>query len=527
MHLGIDFGTTRSVVALADRGNYPVVTFAGHDGDTYDYYPSVCAVQVDGDEFRFGFEALAVAGQPGWELHRSFKRFLHSTDGGFERHATLGTHSIRVVELITRFLQQLKLDLGTRSSLPKGTNVDALPVALAVPANAHSGARLITLEAFRLAGFQVVAMLNEPSAAGVEYAHHYRSTITAKRENVLVYDLGGGTFDTTLVLMSDRKHDVLKSRGITRLGGDDFDDALLDLALKQLDISRADLPTAALTRLQNQCREQKEKMHANTRRILIEVGDALTEPERAALGIEHDRICIVPAEAYRQVCEPLVDRTLEVLDRLESEWSAESGNEQRADLAGVYIVGGASALPFVSRRLKDVYGRRTHRSHYPSCSIAIGLAIALDEQAGFEVTERFSRQFGVFREGLRGERVEFDVIFDSDIELPTDSGVREVRRRYAPTHNVGHYRYVECGWLDQKGAPSGDITSFSDVYFPFDRSLRGAPNLEHQDVSRSNQPYCEVEERYRVDRHGIVELTIVDVNDGYERTQQLTQSRAS
>src|SRR5690606_40231190 len=118
-------------------------------------------------------------------------------------------------------------------------------------------------------------------------------------------------------------------------------------------------------------------------------------------------------------------------------------------------------------------------------------------------------------------------IFDSDIELPTDGSVREVRRRYAPTHNVGHYRYIECGWLDAKGAPSGDITSFSDVYFPFDRSLRSNARLEHQDVLRANEPFCEVEERYRVDRHGIVELTIVDVNDGYQRTQRLTQSRAS
>src|SRR5688572_27221816 len=209
MHLGIDFGTTRSVVALADRGNYPVITFTGHDGDAYEYYPSICA--VNGAEFRFGFDALATNGQPGWELHRSFKRFLHAADGGFDRDATLGEHRLRLVELVARFLQQLKLDLETRSSLPKGVKVDQLPIALAVPANAHSGARLITLEAFRLAGFQVVAMLNEPSAAGVEYAHRYRSTITSKRENVLVYDLGGGTFDTTLVLMSDRKHDVLKS----------------------------------------------------------------------------------------------------------------------------------------------------------------------------------------------------------------------------------------------------------------------------------------------------------------------------
>lgn len=523
MHLGIDFGTTRSVVALADRGNYPVVTFVGHEGDSYDYYPSVCASR--GRELLFGFDALAVESDPTWDVHRSFKRFLHSTDGGFERQVAVGDRGLRVVDLVAEFLMQLKRDLQKRSSLPRGVDVTGLSVALAVPANAHSAARLITLEAFRAAGFDVVAMLNEPSAAGVEYAHRYRSTITAKRENVLVYDLGGGTFDSTLVLMSEKKHDVLKSRGISRLGGDDFDEMLLGLALRQLSLSREELPPRVLRKLRNHCRDQKEKIHPNTRRILLEVGDVLSDREAAELNIAKDRLCIVPAEAFRKACQPLVDRTLEVLGQLESEWASETGVEPGADLAGVYVVGGASSLPFVSRRLRDVYGRRTHRSNYPSSAIAIGLAIALDETAGFEVTERFSRQFGVFREGMRGERVEFDVIFDSDIELPTGNCVHEVRRRYAPTHNLGHYRYVECGWLDPTGAPSGDITSFSDVYFPFDRSLRAAANLERQGVARAVEPFCEIEELYRVDKNGIVELTIRDLHDGYQQTQRLTPAR--
>src|SRR5690606_15476624 len=155
-------------------------------------------------------------------------------------------------------------------------------------------ARMITLEAFRQAGFQVVAMLNEPSAAGIEYAHRYRSTITARRENVLVYDLGGGTFDSTLVLMNERKHDVLKSRGITKLGGDDFDQVLLELALRQLGLASDELSGRVRGKLRNHCREQKERVHANTRRSMLEIGEQLNERERRETGIEQDRVCIVP-----------------------------------------------------------------------------------------------------------------------------------------------------------------------------------------------------------------------------------------
>jgi hypothetical protein len=205
-----------------------------------------------------------------------------------------------------------------------------------------------------------------------------------------------------------------------------------------------------------------------------------------------------------------------VLGQLQSDWSKEVGRDVLPEIAGIYVVGGASSLPVVLRRLREEYGRRVHRSNYPSGAIAMGLAIAFDQDAGYEMTERFSRQFGVFRENHAGAAVDFDVIFDSSTVLPERGQVTEVVRRYPATHNLGHYRYVECGWLDAAGAPSGDITSFANVRFAFDAGLRGA-NGDWNDVAvqRAEQPYCEVEEQYRVDEHGVIELTIRDVNDGY------------
>jgi molecular chaperone DnaK (HSP70) len=518
MHLGIDFGTTHSVVALSDRGNYPVLQFTADDGTIYDHYPSVVA--DNGSTLRFGFDALAVDGDPEWEVRRSFKRSLYEVDAGFSQTIELKDRSLPAVEVIALFLRQLQRDLAERSNLPAKAINGHFSAVLAVPANAHSAARLITLEAFRQAEFDVLAMLNEPSAAGIEYAHRYRSTLTHQRENVLVYDLGGGTFDSTLVLMRDKRHDVLLSRGLGRLGGDDFDLCLLELVLTQLRGSSS-LNGSARRRLKNHCREQKEKIHPNTRRVPIEVGAHLTAAERDAIGLSEDHVEMIAAEDYEKACRPLVDRTLEVLGELHREWQGPKPTEEWGDLAGLYVVGGASSLPVVARRLRDVYGRRVHRSNYPASAIAIGLAIAFDQSAGYEVTERFSRQFGVFREGLSGERVEFDVIFDGSTQLPGDDTVVEARRRYRPRHNVGHYRFIECGWLDSRGVPSGDITSFANVLYPFDPALRGSQQLDRAPVLRQGEPFCEVEECYRVDRNGIVELTITDVETGYEQSQRL------
>src|SRR5262249_60077034 len=94
----------------------------------------------------------------------------------------------------------------------------------APPANANSNQRFLTLEAFRRAGFQVRGLLNEPSAAGIEYAHHaHRAGPSARRELVVVYDLGGGTFDASVISMAARRHEVVRRAGIAQLGGGDCD----------------------------------------------------------------------------------------------------------------------------------------------------------------------------------------------------------------------------------------------------------------------------------------------------------------
>jgi len=491
MRLGIDFGTTRTVVACADRGNYPVVGFTDEGGDAVEWFPSVVAEREG--ELRFGFAAEAVVGQAGWTVVRSFKRWLAEA-GAPDREVASGATRLPLVELVARFLGALREALATRSNLPDGLpEPERLEAVVAVPANAHGAQRFLTLEAFRRAGFEVRAMLNEPSAAGFEYTHRYRATLTAKREHVLVYDLGGGTFDASLVRMSGRSHDAVATAGVNRLGGDDFDAALADLALAAAGRTRDALEPHAIQALLDGCRAAKEALHPTTKRIALDVDGA--------------PVTIATADYYA-ACQPLIELTLDVMSPLD-----------RDDLAGVYIVGGASALPAVGRALRDRFGRRAHRSPYPFAAIALGLAIAADDESGYALTDRLSRDFGVFREADAGQAVAFDVILPRTVELPAAGGAATAAfsREYQAAHNIGHFRFVECSRVDG-GAPSGDVTPVGEVLFPFDPTLRAAPAsaLATFPVRRVDGG-PRVREDYTVDANGLVAVTITDLESGWSR----------
>ena len=135
---------------------------------------------------------------------------------------------------------------------------------LGVPANANSNQRFLTVDGFRRAGFSVLGLLNEPSAASIEFGH--RQSITGR---ILVYDLGGGTFDASLVELDARTHTVLATEGISTLGGDDFDRVLAELALGAEELAALD-PAAAF-RLEEECRRQKEALHPNSRRMVVDL----------------------------------------------------------------------------------------------------------------------------------------------------------------------------------------------------------------------------------------------------------------
>jgi molecular chaperone DnaK len=502
MRVGIDFGTTHTVVALVDRGNYPVVSFDGVDA-----WPSLVAAN-DAGELRFGVDAAAVRHQPDWSVLRSIKRLLNNA--GPQTEVNLAGRNYRLAELLTGFLTQLKSDLHHRSNgcLTPGETIEA---AISVPANASSAQRLLTLDAFVAAGFHVVAMLNEPSAASLEYAHRYRSTITAKREYVVIYDLGGGTFDASLLKMTGHANEVVISEGIQRLGGDDFDEAIMRLVLAQSRLGDVDATTRDL--LREECAARKETVGPQTRRFLVDmtgIDDGIDRPPFSC-GID---------DVYA-ACAPLMNPTIELLDRILHDPTHGGRDVAWSEVAGIYVVGGAGSFPLVSRMLRTTFGdKRVKRSPHPFAATAIGLAVFLDKEAGFALSERFSRHFGVFREAEAGADVVFDPIVCKDASLPADGRAPLViRRTYRAAHNIGHFRFVECSRLVD-GRPDGDVTPYDPVLFPFDPALYDRDDLGRQPVGRwKDGP--DVEERYVVAPGGAVEVTLTTHPGGFMRTFRL------
>jgi molecular chaperone DnaK (HSP70) len=504
MRLGIDFGTTRIVVAAVDRGNYPLVHFESLDGDRCDWFPPLVAIRASSR--LYGWEAWGAQQQEGFTIIRSLKRYME--DAGPESRISIASQTLGMLDLLTELLESLHESLISRSSLG-AKKKEKLEVMIGVPANANGNQRFLTVEAFRRAGFDVLGLLNEPSAAAIEFTHANRASQTSrKRGSVLVYDLGGGTFDASLVNTDDQLHSVVASEGIPTLGGDDFDNVLAELAMDEaaLDISERDqLTQSEWFRLHEECRQKKEALHPNTRRLAVDL-----ESVRGSMPP-----VTVPVSTYYEQCRPLVDETLNAVKDLLSAHDAEPH--------AIYVTGGGSEIPLVPRALREVYGRRVRRSTYTHSATAIGLAIQADEQAGYQLKETFTRYFGVWREADGGSSIVFDPLFHKGTPLP---GPKEppltVERHYRPVHNVGHFRYLECSHRAEDGRPLGGITFWDEILFPFDPALRKERKLISVGVGHCERAMDqEIRETYSCDSGGAVTVRISNLTSGYQRKFRL------
>lgn len=486
MKLGIDFGTTRIVVAAADRGNYPLVPFETLDS-TFEWFPPLVALR--GNERRYGWEAWHTQSEPGWTVIRSLKRYLE--DAGTETLIEAGGVTLLLADLMRGLLTELRKQLAQQYGAK-----EPLEIMLGVPANANSNQRFLTVDAFRRAGFSVLGLLNEPSAASIEFGH--RQHITGR---ILVYDLGGGTFDASLVELDERTHTVLATEGISTLGGDDFDRVLAELAVDPATLASID--AAACFRLEEECRRQKEALHPNSRRMVVDL-DMIEEGKGQA---------IVTVAEYYERCRPLIEETIVAAMRLAT------GGE----IDALYVTGGGSELPLVARMLREEFGRKVKRSEYTRSATAIGLAIQADEESSYTLREVFTRNFGVWRESEAGQRMVFDPIFPRGTRLPAaGEPSMTVSRRYQPVHNIGDFRYLEAATVDEEGRPSGDIAVWDEILFPFDPALANVSVLAGVAVEKSAAaPEQEIEEHYTCDSTGSVTVAIQNTVSHYGREFKL------
>ena len=454
----------------------PLAGFESPDGQTREWFPPLVA--INGNERRYGWNAWQVQGDRRWNLLRSLKRCLKRA--GPTTQLDLGGCTMPLMELATELLSTLRQQLRQASTLSLD-RAEPLEVMIGVPTNANSNQRFLTAEAFRAAGFHVVGMLNEPSAASVEFGHRERAQHKGQpRRSLLVYDLGGGAFDEILA--------GLALETASRAG------------------ERESFSAAESFRLLEECRERKESLNPNTRRLVVDL-------ERVRPGWSEVSIAVAP---FYERCRPLVERTAEVVQELLATNSSRS-------IETLYVTGGGSELPAVARVLKESFGRSVRRSAYMRSATAIGLAISADANSGYVLRDRFARHFGVWRETDCGRGVAFDLLFPRGLELPR-RGAPPLRvvRSYRPVHNIGHFRYVEAARMGEDGQPSGDLTLWDDIQFPFDPALRSAADLTLIDVSRKSEAAgCEVEEEYSCDANGVVKVTICNRSAAYRREYTL------
>ena len=322
------------------------------------WFPSLAAVR--GSDRCYGWDAWNSQVEEGWTVIRSVKRLLE--DAGPRTILDLGEQQVLLDELLGGLTRRLFQALTDSSNLHLKPG-EPLEVALGVPAHSNSNQRFLTVESFRAAGFEVLGVLNEASAASIEFGHRERQK--GNREAMLVYDLGGGTFDASLVRLDDNVHHVVASEGIPTIGGDDFDQLLADLALQKSNLSpdaRDQISAAGWFHLLEECRCKKESLNPNSRRVIVEL-------EQVQPGWPPVQVMV--SEFYDRSAS-LVEETIAATEDLLSKFG-------QGEFDVLYLTGGGSELPIVARALRERFGRRVRRSAYTRSATAIGLAIHADQ----------------------------------------------------------------------------------------------------------------------------------------------------
>jgi molecular chaperone HscA len=362
--VGIDLGTTNSLVAYMQAGK--AVAVKGLDGQNA-LVPSIIHFGANetvtvGDEAR----ALLIA-EPQNTIY-SVKRLMgksyrdiHQIEGYFGYHIIDDDPDslvkIRVndkyynpIELSAEILKALK----NRIELALGEAVSK--AVITVPAYFNDAQRQATRDAGKLAGLDVLRIVNEPTAASLAYGIGLDPN---KTETVAVYDLGGGTFDISVLRIQEGIFEVLATNGDTFLGGDDMDRAIIDYWLER-----------AGETLHDRERNQALRLEAEKAKKALSTADHYS-------GSLESINCSITREAFENLIQPLVDKTIECCKRA----LADSGCALH-DIDEVIMVGGSTRVPLVRKSVAQFFGKPVFDQLNPDEVVALGAAIQADILAG-------------------------------------------------------------------------------------------------------------------------------------------------
>ena len=354
--IGIDLGTTNSEVAVV-RDGLPVV-LTDDDGDPI--LPSVVGLDAEG-RLLVGKPARNQFVLAPERTVRSIKRRM-----GEEVTVTLGEKRYSPQEISAIILRTLK----QRAERALGHPVTK--AVITVPAFFNEGQRDATREAGELAGLEVVRIINEPTAAVLTYDPN-----PPERERLLVYDLGGGTFDVSIAQVEAGVVEILASHGDTKLGGDDFDQLLLDMVCGRFQAKHGiDLRESAAARSRALRAVEDAKKRLSTEAVAAIEEEFIAEAKGVPLHLRLE----IDRDEYEDLIEPLLNRTLECLDKAMTD-AALLANQ----IDKVVLVGGATRTPMVHRLLLERLGRPVHAEIEPDLAVAMGAAVQGALIAGVDV----------------------------------------------------------------------------------------------------------------------------------------------
>jgi molecular chaperone DnaK len=341
---GIDLGTTNSEIAYFEGGRPVVVPL--QDGELF--LPSVVGVDRAGNVIT-GFAARNQYAAFPEDTIVSIKRKMGSGES-----VTMAGRTYTPAEVSSHILLALK------AAAERETGQTVRKVVITVPAYFTDLQRRDTIHAGELAGLEVVRIINEPTAAALAYGCGQ-----SKREKVLVYDLGGGTFDVSLVQIEQGILEVLATDGNTALGGDDFDALLADHFVQALPPDAVGPEDRrARARLQSAAERTKIALSTETTRPVAE--EFITTHAGKPVHLD---LTVTRRELEDLVEDPL-SKTFELLDHLLAE--AKVADE---DIGKVLLVGGSTYMPRITEELATVRGLPVHREVDPMFAVAIGAAV--------------------------------------------------------------------------------------------------------------------------------------------------------
>ncbi len=351
--IGIDLGTTNSCVAVLEGGEAVVIPNAEGNRTT----PSVVAFAKDGERLVGQVAKRQAVTNPDRTIS-SIKR-----DMGTDRKVTIDDKSYTPQEISAMILQKLKAD----AEAYLGETVSK--AVITVPAYFSDAQRQATKDAGRIAGLEVLRIINEPTAAALAYGLDKDAN-----DKIMVYDLGGGTFDVSILELGDGVFEVKATNGNNHLGGDDFDQKIIDWMASEFKKSHGiDLKNdkMALQRLKEAA--EKAKIELST---VMKSDINLPFITATAEGPQHLELSLTRAK-FDELTSDLVKSTIGPVEK-----AMKDAGLSKNELDKVILVGGSTRTPSVQDAVKNITGEEAYKGINPDECVAIGAAIQAGVLAG-------------------------------------------------------------------------------------------------------------------------------------------------